>query len=220
MKRVKLDEENERHRAERKKVAQEEEMKRLQVLVEEKIGEVQSITKRKKDLSVLLYDTLDRYVRDLDVTIKRYDTEIRKGVMECEEEPHDFRTHPWPRGDTEYNEMVETLFLVKSMRDYAATSRGGGVPGANGGSNTSSTGFDIPVDPSEPVYCTCRKVQFGNMICCDNTSCRIEWFHFSCVGLDSQPRGKWYCEECKETLPLSVLSPTSKKRRKKRKSLY
>jgi hypothetical protein len=29
--------------------------------------------------------------------------------------------------------------------------------------------------------------------------CPIEWFHFACVGLDSTPRGKWFCDQCKQT---------------------
>lgn len=26
--------------------------------------------------------------------------------------------------------------------------------------------------------------------------CKIEWFHFGCVGLKEQPKGKWYCSDC------------------------
>jgi inhibitor of growth protein 4 len=26
--------------------------------------------------------------------------------------------------------------------------------------------------------------------------CKIEWFHFGCVGLKEQPKGKWYCNDC------------------------
>ena len=29
------------------------------------------------------------------------------------------------------------------------------------------------------------------MIKCDNPSCKREWFHFHCVGLKNQPKGKW-----------------------------
>ncbi|EOY05427.1 RING/FYVE/PHD zinc finger superfamily protein isoform 3, partial [Theobroma cacao] len=25
---------------------------------------------------------------------------------------------------------------------------------------------------------------------------KIEWFHFGCVGLKEQPKGKWYCSDC------------------------
>ena len=34
------------------------------------------------------------------------------------------------------------------------------------------------------------------MVGCDNPDWQIEWFHFSCVGLTSSPRGKWYCLRC------------------------
>ena len=33
-------------------------------------------------------------------------------------------------------------------------------------------------------------------VACDNPDCPIEWFHFECVGLTEQPRGKWYCRDC------------------------
>jgi len=29
--------------------------------------------------------------------------------------------------------------------------------------------------------------------------CKIEWFHFGCVGLKEQPKGKWYCSSCAAT---------------------
>jgi hypothetical protein len=44
----------------------------------------------------------------------------------------------------------------------------------------------MPVDPNEPVYCTCRRVSFGNMIACENPDCLIEWYHFTCVNLTSE----------------------------------
>lgn len=52
---------------------------------------------------------------------------------------------------------------------------------------------------SSPVnYCWCRGEESGRMIACDNDKCKIEWFHFNCVGLRRKPRGKWYCsDECK-----------------------
>lgn len=49
------------------------------------------------------------------------------------------------------------------------------------------------------LYCYCAQVSYGDMIGCDNDACRIQWFHFQCVGLKSQPKGKWYCDDCKFT---------------------
>lgn len=53
------------------------------------------------------------------------------------------------------------------------------------------------VGASEPVYCICNQVAFGEMISCDNDDCTIEWFHYACVGLTKEPRGAaWYCPIC------------------------
>jgi hypothetical protein len=55
----------------------------------------------------------------------------------------------------------------------------------------------FPIDPYEPRYCTCNQVSFGRMIACDNPQCSIEWFHFACVKLEEEPKGKWFCDKCK-----------------------
>ena len=67
-------------------------------------------------------------------------------------------------------------------------------------SSTSSSEYFVgePIDPNEPVYCLCAQVSFGQMICCDNSSCAIEWFHFPCVQLEVKPKGKWYCPHCRK----------------------
>ena len=59
-------------------------------------------------------------------------------------------------------------------------------------------------DPNEPTYCYCKRVSFGEMVGCENDKCKIEWFHFSCVGLDPtvKLKGKWYCKECKLNMKL------------------
>ncbi|CCU79010.1 putative PHD finger domain protein/putative inhibitor of growth protein 3 [Blumeria hordei DH14] len=46
-------------------------------------------------------------------------------------------------------------------------------------------------------YCTCQSVSYGDMVACDNPGCEFEWFHWSCVGLKSEPLGTWICAACK-----------------------
>ncbi|CAF4063246.1 unnamed protein product, partial [Rotaria magnacalcarata] len=59
-------------------------------------------------------------------------------------------------------------------------------------------GLDLfPIDPYEPRYCICNQVSFGRMIACDNPHCQIEWFHFACVKLEEEPKGKWFCQQCR-----------------------
>ncbi|KAK8962364.1 PHD finger protein ING1 [Platanthera guangdongensis] len=31
------------------------------------------------------------------------------------------------------------------------------------------------------------------MVACDNLDFKNEWFHFGCIGLKEQPKGKWFC---------------------------
>ncbi|KAM0793528.1 hypothetical protein ACM66B_000966 [Microbotryomycetes sp. NB124-2] len=45
-------------------------------------------------------------------------------------------------------------------------------------------------------YCFCGRPSFGEMIGCDSSTCAIEWFHLSCVGLKTTPEGSWYCKDC------------------------
>jgi len=51
-------------------------------------------------------------------------------------------------------------------------------------------------DPSEPRYCICNQVSYGDMVACDNEDCPYEWFHYPCVGIEAPPKGKWYCPTC------------------------
>lgn len=59
---------------------------------------------------------------------------------------------------------------------------------------------ELEGDASEPRYCVCKGVSYGDMVCCDNEECPVEWFHFPCVGLTEQPKGKWYCPDCSSAM--------------------
>jgi len=49
-------------------------------------------------------------------------------------------------------------------------------------------------------YCSCQSVSYGDMVACDNESCPYEWFHWTCVGLKSEPVGTWICPECSKNM--------------------
>lgn len=38
------------------------------------------------------------------------------------------------------------------------------------------------------------------MVACDSPNCKIEWYHFPCIGLTKKPDHNvgnlWYCPEC------------------------
>jgi len=51
---------------------------------------------------------------------------------------------------------------------------------------------------NEKLYCICRAPhdEVSEMIGCDGPDCKVEWFHFECVGIMVPPVGKWYCPQC------------------------
>lgn len=49
---------------------------------------------------------------------------------------------------------------------------------------------------SEPTYCYCNQVSFGEMVGCDGDDCKREWFHLPCIGFKNPPKGRWYCDDC------------------------
>lgn len=71
------------------------------------------------------------------------------------------------------------------------------VNNKNQSSSSSSQPKSSQRESPEPTYCVCHQVSYGDMICCDNDACEIEWFHFQCVSLTSKPKGKWYCPNCR-----------------------
>ena len=100
-----------------------------------------------------------------------------------------------------YRNEVEKLIHAGGSGSGVAGSSGGilGIGGSGiSGSGASAASAGAAVD--EPVYCYCRRVSFGQMVCCDNPTCKYEWYHFSCVGLETKPRGKWYCPDCKKKM--------------------
>ena len=54
----------------------------------------------------------------------------------------------------------------------------------------------MDVDEDDTKYCICKQVSFGEMIACDNENCKIEWFHYDCVGLSEEPTSTWLCPTC------------------------
>ncbi|XP_025206912.1 inhibitor of growth protein 5-like isoform X2 [Melanaphis sacchari] len=52
------------------------------------------------------------------------------------------------------------------------------------------------VNPNEKTYCLCNQIAYDKMIACDNPDCPFEWFHFECVKVTTEPRGKWFCPKC------------------------
>ncbi|TVY85773.1 Chromatin modification-related protein [Lachnellula willkommii] len=65
--------------------------------------------------------------------------------------------------------------------------------GRHGDGDEEMLDLDDDEGSDDKKYCMCQNVSFGDMVACDNDSCPFEWFHWSCVGLKSEPIGTWIC---------------------------
>ncbi|TID15875.1 inhibitor of growth proteins N-terminal histone-binding-domain-containing protein [Venturia nashicola] len=58
-------------------------------------------------------------------------------------------------------------------------------------------GMDVDDEGADDTkYCYCHKVSYGDMVACDNATCKGQWFHWDCAGLISEPPGEWLCRDC------------------------
>ena len=162
--------------------------------------ELLRLSRAKQSLASECYDGVDGHIRRLDVSLRKYETKLRKGTFDITAQPVDRRKGSEPQWDSEGRTMAaEVAAEMKTELDRLDGTTGGrrakgrsegGAGGAEGGKGEGGLG--------EPTYCLCHKVSFGQMVACDNDDCEIEWFHFACVGLELKPRGKWLCPQCRE----------------------
>jgi inhibitor of growth protein 3 len=109
------------------------------------------------------------------------------------------RNSPAPTNDSELSDVDSG----SGEEEEGADGRSRGTPVADG---KDMDGDDIVGDADEDdeeagddkKYCLCHNVSYGDMVACDNDNCPYEWFHWSCVGLKSEPNGTWYCPVCAE----------------------
>lgn len=81
----------------------------------------------------------------------------------------------------------------------------GGPSTANGEAEASKQlfGVDSPVQAAaretSDTFCVCKGPEEGKMIACDGATCKIKWFHFTCIGLKRAPKKRqWFCQFCSE----------------------
>ena len=69
-------------------------------------------------------------------------------------------------------------------------------PAISSGTNQSNQSNSS--DNEVEQYCYYCGPDEGTTIACDSTNCKIKWFHTKCLKLESIPRGKWYCPDCRK----------------------
>ncbi|XP_038991721.1 PHD finger protein ING1-like isoform X4 [Hibiscus syriacus] len=144
------------------------------------------IADEKVALAIQAYDLVDSHIQQLDQYLKKSGEELRR------ERENTAATAPpqIPDGTTKSGRSESGRGRKKTRLATAAASS------AATAANPTGMELDLPVDPNEPTYCLCNQVSYGEMVACDNPDCKIEWFHFGCVGLKERPKGKWYCPDC------------------------
>lgn len=98
-----------------------------------------------------------------------------------------------------------------------------GVPPLEEDDGLDGDGADEPAEGDEDdqaadgedtrTYCYCDRVSFGDMIGCDGETCEREWFHLACLGMETPPRGEWFCDECAAKMGKVQQNGGAKKRR-------
>lgn len=147
-------------------------------------------------LATKTYELVDRYIQKLDVDLSAFEEQIQGHVARPSEPPARRPATKKAKASRKARKTAEEdpiyAKAIKSPVEVEAAIR----QLINPAQPVTTDGLDMPVDPNEPTYCLCNQVSYGDMVGCDNSECPIEWFHFSCVGLTSSPRGKWYCPRC------------------------
>ncbi|WWC93491.1 hypothetical protein V866_000326 [Kwoniella sp. B9012] len=185
--------------------------------------EVVRTAEEKVAVAVGAYNAIDRHIRALDSALTAQEASILLGLRTS--------TLPSNNVDGALNLPGDTNANANALPDPKMEDEEGMVLGLGGGSGARQNKrkkkkgkkgtvlveeepavvlgegigqeqFNIPADPNEPRYCYCNQVSYGQMIGCENEECPLEWFHLTCLGLESPPQGKWWCNICRPKVGL------------------
>ncbi|KAK9788832.1 hypothetical protein WJX73_006091 [Symbiochloris irregularis] len=144
--------------------------------------EIHRLAEEKVALAQQVYDYVDQRIRRLDKDMKAFDSELAR-----------------ERVKLGLPEVDPSVLVAEAEAAAAPRKATRGTRRSQAAAPGAAEVAQALADPSEPTYCFCNRVSFGEMVACDNPDCRVEWFHFECVGLSpdqARPKGKWYCPEC------------------------
>eukprot|EP01113_Clastostelium_recurvatum_P000959 TRINITY_DN10410_c0_g1_i6.p1 TRINITY_DN10410_c0_g1~~TRINITY_DN10410_c0_g1_i6.p1 ORF type:complete len:258 (-),score=44.00 TRINITY_DN10410_c0_g1_i6:5-778(-) len=160
----------------------------------------------KIELAVQTYEVVDKHIRRLDQDLRKFEAELETAPPEMFQDTDTTTRKKDKKEKRKGKEDKMSMITPDAKRkgrddiDLPSSSRKGDGAVASAlavdGARVLNVDADMPIDPNEPTYCFCNKVSFGEMVGCDNPDCKVEWFHFECVGLTNPPKGKWYCPEC------------------------
>lgn len=153
--------------------------------------EIKKLCSKKCQYSLDCYTMIDTYIKRIDNNIRRYELKLRKiNSYDITAAPVDRRRMLYSNNliysNPEYRELVYVLqnMYINELQRY----------------NSQQSLYNNTTSQNEPVYCICKRVSFGQMLGCDSMDQCVggEWYHYSCLGIQVKPRGKWYCDACKQ----------------------
>jgi hypothetical protein len=95
---------------------------------------------------------VDKHIRRLDQDLKKFEHELSQQQKQ-------------------HSQAANNLSKAKGKRPLAEKTKSPRPPSTRSQAPVAA-GFDMPIDPNEPTYCTCGRVSFGQMIGCDNPDVR------------------------------------------------
>eukprot|EP00879_Flechtneria_rotunda_P003977 GHRR01004217.1.p1 GENE.GHRR01004217.1~~GHRR01004217.1.p1 ORF type:complete len:297 (+),score=123.71 GHRR01004217.1:203-1093(+) len=202
------------HPSKRARVAQED--ARLTAEIQAGQAQLLSWAEEKMRIAAQVYDLVDKHIRELDDDLRTLSTDIEDDQRQIgsfagqqQHQQHDKRSaadvgRPSTSRATAAAAGVGTAEgeEPRKKRKYVRRKGVAAAPTAAGSNAAGQTEDCAPAadeaveDASEPRYCVCRGVSYGEMVACDSEDCPIEWFHYGCVGITEPPKGKWYCSHC------------------------
>lgn len=167
-----------------------------------------SIGDEKLALAVAAYDSIDRHIRRLDTDLLKNERSLHAGLRKELADNTAEPTAPLPLANDRFSPEgqlltfwsglvpLDTLTCLAYLKEHLATDLASEQQPVKGRhkrtasqqstSQPESSGMarfaETEVDPSEPRYCYCDRVSYGEMVACDNDDCPREW-----VGVSSSP---------------------------------
>ncbi|RYH00672.1 hypothetical protein EON65_48905 [archaeon] len=128
------------------------------------------LSNNKASLAVQCYDYIDTQIKSVDTEMSLIEKALRREGIEA--------------ASLEHSEANGDRRAKRKCTD------------SQGEAFTTQANTTTGQATAEPVYCSCKRIAFGEMIACDNEDCPIEWFHYPCVNLTRKPRNSWICPVC------------------------
>ncbi|KAH7644923.1 hypothetical protein HUG17_0461 [Dermatophagoides farinae] len=104
------------------------------------------------------------------------------------------------KSEIKSSNVIEIKKSVRFQHEAASEQKASNITNANDPFDdwdSDTENFSV-FDPDGETYCFCRRYIPGStLIYCDNSLCKIKYFHKKCLNFDQIPDGNFFCTSCK-----------------------